>query len=511
MIESGPIMHIDPERRLIGLHLYDGFFKVIPVDSKGHLKDAFNIRLEELQVLDIQFLHGFANPTIVLLYQDSKEMRHVKTYEISIKDKDLVPGPWHQTGVELGASMIIPVPSPLGGCILLGEQTISYLNKDKGDTKTIHMDLCVTRAWGKVDENGSRYLLGDHMGQLYILVLKNDESKVLDLNLEALGTTSSAKTISYLDSSVVFIGSCFGDSQLIKLHPDKDENGSNIEVLETFTNLGPIQDFCVVDLERQGQGQVVTCSGTLKDGSLRVVRNGIGINEQAAVELPGIKGLWSLRDSSESQYDKYLVQSFIGETRVLEITDEELAETEMDGFDHSAQSIWCGNVADEYLVQVTEKSMRLVSSSMKALVKEWSPPDGERISVVAGNARQILLAVGKTTLVYLSVDNGEVIEVARAEIGHEIACLNVCALGAASATGEATLAAVGDWNKSVTLFRLPSLEKLVVEDLGGEVIPRSLLLVMYPCKICTTVPVVCARCAYLHARLTCISLPLDPP
>ena len=86
------------ERRLIGLHLYDGFFKVIPVDSKGQLKDAFNIRLEELQVLDIQFLHGFANPTIVLLYQDPKEMRHVKTYEISIKDKDLVPGPWHQTG-----------------------------------------------------------------------------------------------------------------------------------------------------------------------------------------------------------------------------------------------------------------------------------------------------------------------------------------------------------------------------------------------------------------------------
>ena len=39
-------------------------------------------------------------------------------------------------------------------------QTISYLNKDKGDTKTIHMDLCVTRAWGQIDENGSRYLLG---------------------------------------------------------------------------------------------------------------------------------------------------------------------------------------------------------------------------------------------------------------------------------------------------------------------------------------------------------------
>jgi DNA damage-binding protein 1 len=36
------------------------------------------------------------------------------------------------------------------------------------------------------------------------------------------------------------------------------------------------------------QGQVVTCSGAFKDGSLRVIRNGIGINEQATIELPGI-------------------------------------------------------------------------------------------------------------------------------------------------------------------------------------------------------------------------------
>jgi len=55
-----------------------------------------------------------------------------------------------------------------------------------------------------------------------------------------------------------------------------------VEVLERYVNLGPIVDFCVVDLERQGQGQVVTCSGAYKDGSLRVVRNGIGINEQVS-------------------------------------------------------------------------------------------------------------------------------------------------------------------------------------------------------------------------------------
>lgn len=68
--------------------------------------------------------------------------------------------------------------------------------------------------------------------------------------------------------------------QLIKLNMQPDANGSYVEIIEQYVNLGPIVDFCVVDLERQGQGQVVTCSGAYKDGSLRIVRNGIGINEQ---------------------------------------------------------------------------------------------------------------------------------------------------------------------------------------------------------------------------------------
>ena len=58
---------------MIGLHLYDGLFKVIPMDQKGQLREAFNIRLEELQVLDIKFLCATAKPTIAVLYQDTKE------------------------------------------------------------------------------------------------------------------------------------------------------------------------------------------------------------------------------------------------------------------------------------------------------------------------------------------------------------------------------------------------------------------------------------------------------
>lgn len=78
--------------------------------------------------------------------------------------------------------------------------------------------------------------------------------------------------------------------QLIRLNQQQDAKGFYVDVLESFVNLGPIVDLCVVDLERQGQGQVVTCSGAFKDGSLRIVRNGIGINEQVSFWLIELEG-----------------------------------------------------------------------------------------------------------------------------------------------------------------------------------------------------------------------------
>ncbi len=53
----------------------------------GALQEAFNVRLDELKVLDLAFLHGCKAPTLAVLYEDTKEQRHIKTYEVSLKDK----------------------------------------------------------------------------------------------------------------------------------------------------------------------------------------------------------------------------------------------------------------------------------------------------------------------------------------------------------------------------------------------------------------------------------------
>ncbi|KAL6546328.1 DNA damage-binding protein 1a [Orobanche minor] len=497
--DNGQIGIVDPDCRLIGLHLYDGLFKVIPFDNKGHLKEAFNIRLEELQVLDIKFLYGCPKPTIVVLYQDNKDARHVKTYEVALKDKDFVEGPWSQNNLDNGAELLIPVPPPLCGVLIIGEETIVYCSASAFKAIPIrpvgYVDLllviceldgiimlnlfCVlsiksiTRAYGRVDADGSRYLLGDHNGILHLLVITHEREKVTGLKIELLGETSVASSISYLDNAVVFVGSSYGDSQL-NLHPDA--KGSYVEVLERYVNLGPIVDFCVVDLERQGQGQVVTCSGAYKDGSLRIVRNGIGINEQASVELQGIKGMWSLRSATDDPYDTFLVVSFISETRILAMNmEDELEETEIEGFCSNVQTLFCNDAVYDQLVQVTSNTVRLVSSTTRVFRTDWHAPAGYSINVATANATQVLLATGGGHLVYLEIGDGVLTEVKHAQLEHDISCLDINPIG--DNPNYSQLAAVGMWTDiSVRIFSLPDLNLITKEHLGGQIIPRSVLL-----------------------------------
>ncbi|XP_048886334.1 DNA damage-binding protein 1 [Brienomyrus brachyistius] len=479
--ETGIIGIVDPECRMIGLRLYDGLFKVIPLDRENRELKAFNIRLEELQVIDVHFLYGCQVPTVCFIYQDPQG-RHVKTYEVSLREKEFNKGPWKQENVEAEASMVIPVPEPFGGAIIIGQESITYHNGDKYlaiAPPTIKQSTIVCH--NRVDPNGSRYLLGDMEGRLFMLLLEKEElmdgAVVLkDLRVELLGETSIAECLTYLDNGVVFVGSRLGDSQLVKLNVDSNDQGSYVAVMETFTNLGPIVDMCVVDLERQGQGQLVTCSGAFKEGSLRIIRNGIGIHEHASIDLPGIKGLWPLRSVAGRETDDMLVLSFVGQTRVLMLSGEEVEETELPGFVDNQQTFYCGNVAHQQLIQITSGSVRLVLQNTKALVSEWKEPQGRNISVAACNSTQVVLAVGRV-LYYLEIHSGELKQISSTEMEHEVACLDITPLGEGA---DSPLCAVGLWTDiSARILKLPNFTTLHKEMLGGEIIPRSILLTTF--------------------------------
>ena len=53
------------------------------------------------------------------------ETKEGETVLLLLKEKDFGEGPWQQSNVEAGASMLIPVPKPFGGVLIVGEQTIT--------------------------------------------------------------------------------------------------------------------------------------------------------------------------------------------------------------------------------------------------------------------------------------------------------------------------------------------------------------------------------------------------
>lgn len=50
----------------------------------------------------------------------------MKTYEVALKEKDFVEGPWYRNNLDNGAELLIPVPPPLCGVLIIGEETIVY-------------------------------------------------------------------------------------------------------------------------------------------------------------------------------------------------------------------------------------------------------------------------------------------------------------------------------------------------------------------------------------------------
>ncbi|CAK9300497.1 unnamed protein product [Gordionus sp. m RMFG-2023] len=542
--ETGMIASIDPEGRVIGLRLYDGLYKIIKLDDQNFLHQddksafefnskheikAFNVNIEERKIIDITFLDGFEVPMLALINQDS-EGRHFRTYKLS--DRDLIHGPWNENNIEAEASILIPVPALLGGgVVIVGQESIMYYrdNSPFAIRPPVMKQNSIT-CYCRIDPNGSRYLLGDMGGRLFMLLLEATSSGpagpfiIKDMRLEALGETCIPECLTYLDNGVIYVGSRLGDSQLIRLRTNPIQVSSNqnsvtmasyIEVLESFTNLGPIVDMIVVDAERSGhKDQLVTCSGAFKDGSLRVLRDGIGVTQTACLDLPcGIRGLWTLKNAVTGA-DSHLVLAFASSdlsTRVISFESSGGAEEiELPGLvTRDAVTLWCGNVSNNNMLQVTTRAGRLIDRIKGRVAAEWFVPglgmeidqnnednmpdtsttsDHVSITVAACNGIQLCLASGRD-LFYLEIGKNDLILKSRKTFPHEIACLDISPLPRSTETHDevdssslspnaSKFCAAGFWTEvAVEILYLPSLDMAHREVLPRtDIIPRSLIM-----------------------------------
>ena len=59
--------------------------------------------------------------------------------------QDLVEGPWRQLNLDPGASMVIPVPAPIGGALVVGESAIAYMGGQDRSLKVTQITPTIMR------------------------------------------------------------------------------------------------------------------------------------------------------------------------------------------------------------------------------------------------------------------------------------------------------------------------------------------------------------------------------
>lgn len=227
--------------------------------------------------------------------------------------------------------------------------------------------------------------------------------KVTGINSTIIGQASLPNTIIDLGNNLLYIGSCQGDPCIVKLVPNPLRKFV-VEVVRTFSNLGPIVDFCLFDYDGQGEQTMVCCSGVDKNGSLRIVENGVGFTERFILNIPLTSDIWTLGG-------KLLVVSTAFETIFLKPTSAfEMVEYQSTG------ALVLNNItlataltSQNNIIQVTPHSVRLVSHEVVRLIAEWKPPNKERIVMAKVNATQCVLCYGTGMLVYLEIADNALI------------------------------------------------------------------------------------------------------
>jgi DNA damage-binding protein 1 len=517
--------HIDPSGRYMTLELYDGTVTVVPIGGKKEergavgkrvkresttsrssmsvdgeqggqsgLGEPVQVRIEELRTRSSCFMEqeGKSTPKLAILWEDNDDKPQLKVREL--KYYPSVSGDAASVELEtiyefkeeldLGVSHLIPVSSPWGGCLVLGERSIVYVDEQlEGVIRQDFGDEATTwRCWENVDEK--RWLLADEYGRLYFLMIETEKGAVVCWKLDQVGMISQASCLIYLDEGLVFVGSHSGNSQVIRLQED------GLDVLQNFDNIAPIIDFNIMDLGRgsegaaanefsSGQARIVTASGAWQDGSIRSVRSGVGMEEIGIVgQLSHITDLWALNSKGADDFHDTLLVTFVDETRILKF-DSEAGVEEVDSFcglELSQATLFASNLPDHKLLQIHEAGVIIADVESGMAMSQWKPTDvAARITSAAANSVHLLVVEGGHTLhLFHLSDTNNFGPSASKTFRHDSQISSV-----ALPTSKSSACLVSFWQTaSIAILDLHSLQPEHTQTLGtpGTAIPRSILV-----------------------------------
>ncbi|XP_071785220.1 cleavage and polyadenylation specificity factor subunit 1-like isoform X1 [Asterias amurensis] len=270
-----PYVRVDPENRCAVMLVYGSKLVVLPfsrgdtlveeteqVTKKSAVLPSYVINLSELEehvlnVVDIQFLHGYYEPTLLLLYEPLRTwpgriaMRHDTCAMVALSlnlGQKVHPVIWALNGLPYDCVHVCAVPKPIGGVLLLAVNSLLYLNQSippygvslnsiterstafplrPQDGVCISLD-CAQATFISYD----KLVLSLKGGEIYVLTLLIDCMRsVRGFHFDKAAASVLTCCICSLDEGYLFLGSRLGNSLLLK-YAEKATDGITTDIVK---------------------------------------------------------------------------------------------------------------------------------------------------------------------------------------------------------------------------------------------------------------------------------------
>ncbi|KAK7505375.1 hypothetical protein BaRGS_00003537 [Batillaria attramentaria] len=270
-----PEVRVDPDGRCAAMLVYGRHLVVLPFrkevvaddldgvgSSRSPIMSSYIIDLTKLDekiinVLDFQFLHGYYEPSIFLLYEPlatwsgRTAMRtdtcSIVAISLNIQQK-VHPIIWSLSDLPFDCFMSLPVPKPIGGVLVFADNSLLYLNQSVPPygvslnsiaeqsssfplrpQEDVKLTLDAVRV-ALIDSD--RCVLSLKGGELYVLTLVVDGMRcVRGFHFDKAASSVLTSCMCVIPDGYLFLGSRLGNSLLLRyqekksgtvLQPDND-------------------------------------------------------------------------------------------------------------------------------------------------------------------------------------------------------------------------------------------------------------------------------------------------
>ncbi|KAK3856715.1 hypothetical protein Pcinc_036978 [Petrolisthes cinctipes] len=257
-----PLVRVDPEARCAAMLIYGKKIVILPFrrdlttddidystsNFRGPVLQSYIIDPKEFEapsidnIIDMQFLHGYYDPTLMLLYEPIKtfpgrvavrqDTCALAAISLNIRQR-LHPVIWSISCLPHDCLRLLPVPKPIGGVLLFASNSLTYLTQSvppygvslnsMGDKNTNFPLRKQEGVMISLDSAYGEFLTDDRVvislkgGELYVLTLVADSMRsVRSFHFDKAAASVLTCSMCVCEDQYLFLGSRLGNSLLLR-------------------------------------------------------------------------------------------------------------------------------------------------------------------------------------------------------------------------------------------------------------------------------------------------------